>query len=49
MDGAGVPYILQSEWIGHEVPGIRGVYSHVSLPMRTNNANLLRELSGRDI
>jgi integrase len=36
MDEAGIPYVLQSERMGHEVPGIRGVYSHVSLTMRTD-------------
>ncbi|MCT2587792.1 site-specific integrase [Actinophytocola gossypii] len=34
MDEAGIPYPLQAERMGHEVPGMRGVYSHVSASMR---------------
>lgn len=30
MDDAGIPYVLQAERMGHEVPGMRGVYTHVS-------------------
>lgn len=30
----GVPEVLQAERLGHTVPGIRGVYSHVSDVMR---------------
>jgi hypothetical protein len=40
---AGVPYVLQSERMGHEVPGIRGVYSYVSLPMRVDLVAALEE------
>lgn len=35
MDEAGIPYPLQADRMGHEVPGMRGVYSHVSETMRT--------------
>lgn len=34
MDNAGVHYILQSERMGHEVPGMRGVYVHPTQEMR---------------
>ncbi len=34
MDEAGISYVLQSAQMGHEVPGMRGVYSHVSAAMR---------------
>ncbi|MFG2037531.1 hypothetical protein [Dactylosporangium sp. NPDC048998] len=34
MDEAAIPYVLQSERMGHEVPGMRGVYGHVSATMR---------------
>jgi hypothetical protein len=44
MDEAGIPYVLQSERMGHEVPGIRGVYSHVSPAMR---AELMANLEER--
>ena len=30
----GIRYVLQSERMGHEVPGMRGVYSHVTPGMR---------------
>jgi hypothetical protein len=34
LDDLGVRYVLQSERMGHEVPGMRGVYSHVTQGMR---------------
>jgi integrase len=34
MDEDGIPDVLKSERMGHEVPGMRGVYSHVSPVMR---------------
>jgi integrase len=34
MDDAGVHYVLQSERMGHEVPGMRGVYAHPTEEMR---------------
>ena len=34
MDEAAVRYVLQSERMGHEVPGMRGAYAHVSDQMR---------------
>jgi integrase len=35
MDEDGVPEILKADRMGHTVPGIRGVYSHVSDQMRS--------------
>jgi integrase len=43
MDEAGTSYVLQSERMGHEVPGMRGVYGHVSPGMR---ADLVAALEG---
>jgi integrase len=43
MDEAGIPYILQSERMGHEVPGMRGVYSHVTPAMRADLVAALEE------
>ncbi|HVB41433.1 MAG TPA: hypothetical protein VNF47_01845 [Streptosporangiaceae bacterium] len=34
MDELGIRYVLQSERMGHEVPGMRGVYSHITPAMR---------------
>ena len=34
LDDLGVRYVLQSERMGHEVPGMRGVYSHITPGMR---------------
>ena len=44
MDEAGISYILQSERMGHEVPGMRGVYSHVSAAMRKALAEALEAM-----
>ncbi|MDI6101876.1 hypothetical protein QLQ12_24975 [Actinoplanes sp. NEAU-A12] len=30
LDEDGIPYVAQSQQIGHEVPGMRGIYSHVT-------------------
>ncbi|BCJ44699.1 hypothetical protein GCM10010168_15120 [Actinoplanes ianthinogenes] len=30
MDEDGIPYVAQSRQMGHEVPGMRGIYSHVT-------------------
>lgn len=35
MDDAQIPYVLQSERMGHEVPGMRGTYAHPSPEMRS--------------
>jgi hypothetical protein len=36
MDEVGTSYVLQSMQMGHEVPGMRGVYGHVSTRMRAD-------------
>jgi integrase len=43
MDEAHASYVLQSERMGHEVPGMRGVYAHVSPRMRSD---LIEALQG---
>ena len=42
MDEANTSYVLQSERMGHEVPGMRGVYSHVTPRMRSNLVDALQ-------
>jgi hypothetical protein len=44
LDDLGVRYVLQSERMGHEVPGMRGVYSHITPRMRAELRNGLQEL-----
>jgi hypothetical protein len=44
MDEIGTSYVLQSDRMGHEVPGMRGVYSHVSPRMRQNLVAGLQQL-----
>lgn len=44
LDDLGVRYVLQSERMGHEVPGMRGVYSHITLGMREALTTGLQEL-----
>jgi hypothetical protein len=43
MDEAGVPDALKSERMGHELPGMRGIYSHVSPAMRADLLACLQE------
>jgi hypothetical protein len=43
MDEAGIPDVLKSERMGHEVPGMRGVYGHVSPSMRAELTAALQE------
>lgn len=43
MDEAGIPDGLKSERMGHEVPGMRGIYSHVSPAMRSDLKAALQE------
>jgi integrase len=43
MDEIGVPDALKSERMGHELPGMRGIYSHVSPAMRADLAAALQE------
>jgi integrase len=49
MDEAGISYILQSERMGHEVPGMRGVYSHVSPGMQKGLVDALQGLWERSL
>lgn len=44
LDDLGVRYVLQSERMGHEVPGMRGVYSHITSRMRADLTAGLQEL-----
>ncbi len=44
LDDLGIRYVLQSERMGHEVPGMRGVYSHITPGMRENLVAGLQEL-----
>jgi hypothetical protein len=44
MDEVNTFYVLESERMGHEVPGMRGVYSHVSLRMRADLVACLQRL-----
>jgi hypothetical protein len=46
LDEMGVRYVLQSERMGHEVPGMRGVYSHITPGMRAELKAGLQELWG---
>jgi hypothetical protein len=43
MDNAGIPYVLQSERMGHEVPGMRGTYAHPTPEMRAALVQALQE------
>ena len=43
MEEAGVSDLLRSERMGHEVPGMRGVYGHVSPAMRADLRAALQE------
>jgi len=44
MDEDGVPEALKSNRLGHQLPGIRGVYSHVTDVMQ---ARLMHQLQQR--
>lgn len=41
---AGVPEIAQAERLGHRIGGVRGIYSHVSEPMRVHIVEVLQQL-----
>jgi hypothetical protein len=43
MDEDRIADVLKSERMGHEVPGMRGVYSHVSPAMRAELTTALQE------
>jgi integrase len=44
LDDLGIRYVLQSERMGHEVPGMRGVYTHITSRMRAELRDGLQEL-----
>jgi hypothetical protein len=41
---AGIPEIAQAERLGHRIGGVRGIYSHVSEPMRVEILVVLQRL-----
>ncbi|WP_143162840.1 hypothetical protein [Couchioplanes caeruleus] len=43
MDEDGIPYVAQSQQMGHEVPGTRGIYSHVTDRMLNEIREALQE------
>jgi hypothetical protein len=43
MDEDGIPEILKAERMGHEMPGMHGVYGHVTPAMRANLKAALQE------
>ena len=43
MDEDGIPEVLKTERMGHEMPGMRGVYGHVSPAMRADLKAALQE------
>jgi hypothetical protein len=43
MDEDGIPEVLKTERMGHEVPGMHGVYGHVSQAMRADLKAALQE------
>jgi hypothetical protein len=43
MDEDGIPEVLKTERMGHELPGIHGVYGHVSPAMRATLKTALQE------
>jgi hypothetical protein len=43
MDEDGIPDVLKTERMGHEMPGMHGVYGHVSAAMRSDLRAALQE------
>ena len=43
MDEDGIPEVLKAERMGHEMPGMHGVYGHVSPAMRADLKAALQE------
>jgi integrase len=43
MDEDGIPEVLKTERMGHEMPGMHGVYGHVSPAMRDDLKDALQE------
>ena len=44
LDDLGIRYVLQAQRMGHEVPGMRGIYSHVTPGMRKELTHGLQEI-----
>lgn len=44
LENAGISYVLVAERMGHEVPGMRGVYTHPTAEMRASLVALLERL-----
>jgi integrase len=49
MDDANVHYVLQADRMGHEVPGMRGTYSHPTQEMRDTLLAALQRLWGQSL
>ena len=43
LDEDGIPYVAHSQQMGHEVPGMRGIYSHVTDRMLDQIREALQE------
>jgi len=43
MEEAGISDLLRSERMGHEVPGMRGIYAHVTPAMREDLKKALQD------
>ena len=43
MDEDGIPQVLKTERMGHEMPGMHGVYGHVSPAMRADLTAALQD------
>jgi integrase len=43
MDEDGIPEVLKTERLGHELPGMHGVYGHVSPAMRAALKDALQD------
>jgi integrase len=44
LDGLNVRYVLQAERMGHEVPGMRGIYTHIAPEWRADLVNGLQRV-----
>ena len=44
MDDLNIRYVLQADRMGHEVPGMRGVYKHIAPESRADLVNGLQRV-----
>ena len=44
MDDLNIRYVLQAERMGHEVPGMRGIYTHIAPEWRVDLMNGLQRV-----